>query len=82
MIAFGDELPCGSDDAMAGDPTPDEIARRAAKIRSKWSEAELMRRRVAAPKDCIPPTVDTSEPLANASSIQANGRTNQSNSTI
>jgi len=79
MIAFRDELPC---DASSDDPTPDEIARRAAKIRNKWSEAELMRRRVVAPEDCIPPTVVTSEPPANASSIQTNGRTNQSNPTI
>jgi hypothetical protein len=69
MIAFRNELPCGP---LSDDPTPDEIARRAAKIRSKWSEAELMRRRATAPKDRRPPTSETTALPEDPSSIQAN----------
>lgn len=51
-----------SNGAHAIDPTPEEIARRAAKIRRGWSEGQRRRRRVVVEQHrWLPPVVTVDE---------------------
>ncbi len=71
MIAIPDQLPNDPNGRMPGDPSPEEIARRAAAIRRRWSDFQRQRRRVTPEEKWVPPTVHIAEMEANLPPRQA-----------
>ena len=71
MIAIPDQLPNEPDGPAPNDPSPEEIARRAAAIRRRWSDFQRRRRRITAEEKWVPPVVHVGEVEANLPPRQA-----------
>ncbi|WP_146454570.1 hypothetical protein [Rubripirellula tenax] len=71
MILFASDSDADQDSVT--DPTPDQIRRRAAAIRQRWSEGQRKRRHVASFSAWLLPVVHVADVTANDSQFSSSG---------